>query len=161
MTLIVKNTFIPKYPLVPTISVLPSYDPTFNTVNDDPNLRKQITEYIYNKISKNWLQYHYIDLYKYIYIENNQPFLIKKIEDKNTETSNNNIKYNFILRKFFKKTHVYDLLKSFIHHHNINWWDIKKNSSEFRHYLHKKIKHNIKQYIYKYNKLNDIITKET
>ena len=144
------------YPLIPQVpsvlSVLPyrKYiidNPKHNFINDDPKLRKQVTEKIYKKICNSWLIYHYDDLLKYLKIKDNKVSLIDDIKNLDNDKNNNEMKFKFILNYFITKNKIYKLICKFINDNNINWWDLKKHLHNLRSYIHYKIKNNIKHNI--------------
>lgn len=150
-----------QYPLVPSLlSIMPSYnyyninDPSNNVVNDDPNLRKQITEYFYNKIVKSWSLYHYKNLLDLIVIENNKPTLIKNLNNIDKNVNNNEEKNKYLLSKYLTKKILYELLKEFVVKQNLNWWDVKLNQYELRTFIHKKVKKMMEKNIYKHSNKN-------
>lgn len=139
----------PIIPTVPTIaSTLPSamispstlypYAPMpslYQDVNTDQHLRKQISEYFYDKVYNNWLKYHYLDLYQMVSVHNGVPTLSKHASDK----ENNKLKYDFIVKNFLSKNDIYTLLDKFRKLNNINWWDLKKYKNELRKFIQHKV----------------------
>jgi hypothetical protein len=127
-------------PIMP--SILPVQD-----VNADKNLRRQVTNYFYDKVSQNWVKYSYLELYNYFTVNNGEVSLIKNIKDAETNTKNdpveNAIKYTFIVKNYITKNDVYKLLSNYRKEHRCNWWDLKKLSSSVKRYIFS----NINEYI--------------
>lgn len=144
---------------VPTVASVISPNPTvfslipsvlaYPDLNQDKNLRQDVTNYIYDKVINNWLKYYYLGLYKLFVVENGKVSLVKTFEaaEKNSKSDNtNNMKiYEFMLSNYFDKKDISRLLDKFRKKHRINWWDIKKRSDKFRRYLEEKVL----RYIYK------------
>ena len=130
------------------LSLIPSVV-AYPDLNQDKNLRREIIDYIYDKVINNWLKYYYLGLYKLFVVENGKVNLVKTFEaaDKNNKIDNteNMKKYEFMLSNYFDKKDVSRLLDRFRKKHGINWWDIKKRSDKFRSYLENKVL----RYIYK------------
>jgi hypothetical protein len=139
-------------PTVPTISAItsaslantimgpfmPSVMPV-QDVNADKSLRRQVTNYFFDKVSQNWLKYSYLELYNYVNVNNGEASLIKNIKDAETNTKNdpaeNAIKYTFIVNNYITKNDVYKLLSNYRKKHHCNWWDLKKLSSGVKRYI--------------------------
>lgn len=119
------------------LSLIPSVI-AYPDLNRDKDLRREITDYIYDKVINNWLKYYYLGLYKLFVVENGKVSLVKTFEtaDNNSKTDNseNMKKYEFMLNNYFDKKDVSRLLDKFRRKYGINWWDIKK-SDKFRNYL--------------------------
>lgn len=130
------------------LSLIPSVV-AYPDLNQDKTLRREVTDYIYDKVINNWLKYYYLGLYKLFVVENGKVSLVKTFEaaDKNSKTDNteNMKKYEFMLNHYFDRKDVSRLLDKFRKKHGINWWDIKKRSDKFRSYLEDKVL----RYIYK------------
>lgn len=122
--------------LVPSVVAYPD-------VNQDKNLRKDVTDYIYDKIVNNWLKYNYLGLYKLFVVENGKVRLVKSFEeaDKNSKSDNteNMKKYEYMIINYFERSDISKLLDKFRKKYGINWWDIKKKSDNFRSYLEKRV----------------------
>jgi len=130
-------------PLIPTITTYPD-------INSDSKLRREITEYFFEKLTNNWIKYHYLDLYKMLVVTGDKVTLIKNIdqmESNKSDPKENNLKYEFILINYFAKNDVYKLLCKFRKLHNKNWWDIKHMSDKVRHFIHHKVRKYIKKEI--------------
>lgn len=131
-------------PLIPSIVSYPD-------VNSNKELRRDITEYFFEKLVNNWLKYHYIELYHMLVVNGEQVSLIKDI---NLMTSNNKndpkenaLKYQFLLINYFPKNDVYKLLDKFRKVNGVNWWDIKHLSDDVRKFIQHKVTKYMKKQI--------------
>jgi len=142
-------------PMVPTISAITSASLSntymtpllpsvisYQDVNGDRNLRAQVTDYFFDKLLKNWLKYHFLELYHLVSINNGTATLIKDIKEATSNVKNdpteNGIKYTFLIDNYMTKNDIYKLLSQFRNMNNLNWWDLKHYSDKVRHYiLHK------------------------
>lgn len=167
-------------PLLPTVASLNSYNPMINQmypmtnqmypnqmypvtnqmypsvisypdVNSNEQVRKEITEYFFEKIVNNWLKYHYIELYHMLLVNGDKVSLVKDINQVNTNNKNdskeNSLKYQFLLINYFAKNDIYKLLDKFRKANEINWWDIKHSSDEVRKFIQHKVTKYIKKQI--------------
>jgi hypothetical protein len=135
------------YPTIPSIyptipSIYPSLIP-YQDINNDRHLKAQVTEYFFKKVIKNWLRYHYLDLYRLVNVIDNKASLIKNMSEFETNTKNdtteNGIKYEFIIDNFITKKDVYILLCKFKKLSNLNWWDLKKHCDKIRKFIQYKV----------------------
>ena len=136
-------------PLNPVISSAPYYPSymSYQDVNYDRNLIDQITTYYYNKIIDNWMRNYFADLYKLVTVSNGTASLIKnpKQYDTSTSTSDNAIKYEYIMDHYLAKRDVCFLLNKFRKLNNLNWWDLKEHNDKIKKYIrHRVIKQMIK-----------------
>jgi len=126
----------PMLPMVPSIL-------TYQDVNVDKNLRKEVTEYFFGKLLKNWLKYHYLNLYTMVKVSNGKANLVSSIDESKSNQKNdpneNAIKYEFIVDNFITKKDMYKLLDKFRIHNNLNWWDLKQYSDDIRKYIQEKV----------------------
>jgi hypothetical protein len=126
----------PMLPMVPSIL-------TYQDVNVDKNLRKEVTEYFFSKLLKNWLKYHYLNLYTMVKVSNGKANLVSSIDESKSNQKNdpneNVIKYEFIVNEFITKKDMYKLLDKFRIKNNLNWWDLKQYSDDIRIYIQEKV----------------------
>jgi len=157
------NTMFPIIPTFPTVasvgglSTYPFINPiipsvvTYPDVNSNSELRRDITEYFFDKLINNWLKYHYIDLYHMLVVSNGQVVLIKDLNQASSNTKNdpneNASKYQFLLVNYFAKNDVYKLLDKFRKLNGVNWWDLKHLSDDIRKFIHHKVVKYIKKQI--------------
>jgi len=122
----------PMLPMVPSIL-------TYQDLNVDQNLRKEVTEYFFNKLLKNWLKYHYLNLYSMVKVSNGKASLVASSNEVKNDPTENAIKYEYIIDNFITKKDMYKLLDKFRRHNNLNWWDLKQYSDNIRKYIQGKI----------------------
>jgi len=152
---LVPNTTFPVVSTFPTVAsiggisnypfinqILPTVV-TYPDVNSNYELRRDITEYFFEKLINNWLKYHYIDFYHMLIVSNGQVSLVKDINQISSNTKNdpneNASKYQFLLINYFAKNDVYKLLDKFIKLNGVNWWDLKHLSYNIRKFIHSKV----------------------
>jgi hypothetical protein len=136
---------LPNYPLFPNVF-------TYQDVNADSNLRRQVTDMFFEKILKNWMKYHYLDLYAMVTVSGGSAQLVKDINQVKTniksDPAENAIKYEFLIDNFLTKNDVYNLLGKFRKMNNLNWWDLKEHSDKVRSFIHHKVrKYMVKQIV--------------
>jgi len=160
---------ISNIPMVPTVStitstslsntvlapVLPSVI-SYQDVNADRNLIAQVTDYFFDKLLKNWLKYHFLELYQLVNVSNGTADLIKDMKEATTNIKNdpteNGIKYTFLVDNYMTKNDINKLLSQFRKINSLNWWDLKNYSDKVRHYILHKVTKCIKRDIIRNNK---------
>jgi hypothetical protein len=134
----VSNSLVYPYvnPLLPSIISYPD-------VNSNKDLRREITEYFFEKLVNNWLKYHYLELYHMLVVSGGKVSLVKDLNqiasNTRSDPSENSLKYDFLLMNYCAKSDVYKLLDKFRKFNNINWWDIKHHSDKVRMFIEHKI----------------------
>jgi hypothetical protein len=117
---------------------------SYQNVNTDPQLRSQVTDYFFSKLLKNWLRYHYLELYQLVIVVDGKAKLIQNLADMEKNTKNvqaeDDIKFEFIVDNYITKNDLYKLLEKFRKENNLNWWDLKHHQKEVRKFLQYKIK---------------------
>ena len=133
--------YVPRYP-----NIL-----AYQDVNQDRNLIDRTIVHFYDKTVDNWLKYFYLDLYKLINVSGGKASLIKSINEYENNTKGDNhdnaVKYEFLLKTYFNKKDIGDLMNKYRKVNNLNWWDLKKHSDELRDYMYRKIKQYIRKEI--------------
>lgn len=146
------SSLTPLSPIIPLVSTIASTLPSsmispstlypyaampalYPDINSDKNLRKQVSEYFYNKVYNNWLKYQYLELYQMVSVKNGVASLTANTSDK----ENNQIKYDFIVKNFLTKNDIYTLLEKFRKINNLNWWDLKKYTNQIRKFIQHKV----------------------
>ena len=131
-------------PLIPSVVTYPD-------VNSNSDLRREITEYFFEKLVNNWLKYHYIELYHMLVVNGEQVSLVKSIDQVASYNKNdpkeNALKYQFLLINYFAKNDVYKLLDKFRKVNGVNWWDIKHMSDDVRKFIQHKVTKYMKKQI--------------
>jgi hypothetical protein len=128
--------------------ILPSVI-SYQDVNADRNLKTKVVETFFDKLLKNWLKYHYLELYQLVSVSNGTASLIKDISQAATNNKNdpteNGIKYTFLVENYINKNKLYKLLNKFRKFNNLNWWDLKYYSDKVRHYILHQVSRSIKR----------------
>jgi len=133
--------------ILPTPPIIPSVY-TYQDINHDRNLKAQVVNYYYDKVLNNWLKYRFVELYKYVAVVGSNASLIKKVSDAETNPKGNDeAKYQFLAKNYFKKNDLLALLSKFRKMNNLNWWDLKKYNEEVKLFLEHKVKQYIKREI--------------
>lgn len=131
-------------PLIPSVVTYPD-------VNSNSNLRREITEYFFDKLVNNWLKYHYVELYQMLQVNGEQVSLVKSIDqvasNNKSDPKENALKYQFLLINYFAKSDIYKLLDKFRKVNGVNWWDIKHMSDDVRKFIQHKVTKYIKKQI--------------
>ena len=123
---------------------------TIYDVNNDPDLRRRITTYFYNKYIDNWLPFSFIKLQKYLKNENGKIDFIKNMSEYDNKVDNDDLKIDFILDNIFGKHEIVKFLDKFVRNNNVNWYDLKtKHIDRIKNDLYEKIKNLIKKIVIK------------
>ena len=131
------------------------YNPTSYDVNNDPELRKRVVRYFFDKYSTTWLPFSFIKLQKYLVSSNGNIEFIKNINDYNKETIiEKNIipsdKIDFIIDNIFGKHEILVFLDKFVRINNVNWYDLKtKYNDKIKSDLYDKLKNHMKKIVIK------------
>jgi len=124
-----------------------------SNVNNDPELRKKVVRYFYDKYANTWLPFSFMKLQKYLISTENNIEFIKNINDYNKELSNNTIsseKIDFIIKNVFGKHELLVFLDKFINKNNFNWYDLKTiHFDKIKSELYDKIKNHMKKIVIK------------
>lgn len=139
------NPSIPPFYLLDNV-ILPTKI-TYPNVNNDPNLRKKMVKYYWDKI-KTWLNESnlYKNLYTKMYVVADK---IKfGMDEKPESTKNNIIKYEYIITEIINKKDLYNILDKFCKYNDVNYWDLQDIN----------IKKKLKNFIY--NKINKVLLKQ-
>jgi len=120
---------------------------TYPNVNNDPELRKKMVRYYWNKINI-WLKESnlYKQLYSKMYVVGDK--INFGMDEKPENTRNNIIKYEYIIKEIINKKDLYNILDKFCKINDVNYWDLQDIN----------IKNKVKNYIY--NKINKVILKQ-
>ena len=144
------NPLAMNLPINPYLQQYPNYL-SYQDINSDIHLKKQVVEYFHNKILNNWLKFHFNDLYCLLNVSGGKAVLIKNIADAKNNTKNdkseNDIKYEHLSNNYFTLTDILKLLSKFRKINNLNWWDIKHHSEKVRIYILYKVSKYMKQEI--------------
>ena len=121
---------------------------TYSDVNNDPELRKRVVRYFFEKFSTVWLPYSYLKLQKYLKNTNGEISFIKTIGDYDKEVVNDDAKIEFILENVFSKHELLVFLDKFVNKYNVNWYDLKtKHIEKIKSELYDKLKNHMKKIV--------------
>ena len=111
--------------LINSITIIPKpmyySSNTIYDVNNDPDLRRRITTYFYNKFKDTWLPFSFIKLQKYLKNENGKIEFIKNMSDYDSKIENDDLKIDFILDNIFGKHEIVKFLDKFVRNNNVNF----------------------------------------
>ena len=126
-------------------------NPSYSNVNNDPELRKRVTRYFYEKFVTVWLPFTFIKLQKYLKNENGEIIFIKTISDYEKDIKNDDKKIEFILDNIFSKHELLVFLDKFVNKNNANWYDLKtKYADKIKSELYDKLKNHMKKIVIKH-----------
>lgn len=119
-------------------------------VNNDPELRRRIVRYFFEKYSTTWLPFSFSKLQRYLVSSTNGIEFIKNINEYDNEITNNisSGKIDFIIKNVFGKHEILVFLDKFVRMNNLNWYDLKtKHSDKIKNDLYNKIKNHMKKIV--------------
>lgn len=120
----------------------------FSDVNNDPELRKKVVRYFFEKFATVWLPYSFLKLQKYLKNSNGEISFIKTIGDYDKEVVNDDAKIEFILENVFSKHELLVFLDKFVNKYNANWYDLKtKHVEKIKSDLYDKLKNHMKKIV--------------
>lgn len=117
-------------------------------VNNDPELRKKIVRFFYDKFCTVWLPYSFTKLQKYLKNENGKISFIKTASDYEQKIVNDDKKIDFIIENIFTKHEMVRFLDKFVNKFNVNWYDLKtKHVDKIKSDLYDKLKNHMKRFV--------------
>ena len=144
------NPLNPLYPISPISPISPiiPYSPlsirSITNPDDDPEMRKSVVRYYYDKIKDYYLPERFSVLLKYIIVENGKPRLVKS----NSEYENNKVdkdiplRVKFILDYYFGKSELELVIAKTVNKHGLRWYELKsKHLSTIKRAIFNKIEH--------------------
>jgi len=120
-------------------------------VNDDPELRKRVTNWFYEKFNS-WLQDSFKDLFRYLTIVDDKVVFVKNMYQTPEQDTiiTSKAKADFILTNIIRKHHIRHLLEKFAKKNNANWFDLTtKHKSDVKRYIHRKLEAHMKHAVNK------------
>ena len=131
------------YPPLPAFVPRPVYNPMIN-VNNDPNLRNQMSAYFYEELIY-WLAKNdrYQKLLSYLSVKSGS---VVNEFDKDNRPEHKELKLKYIVETF-DKYDIAELLDKFCIDNRVNWWDLKKDGvrGPLKNYIYSKIKSYLKK----------------
>ncbi len=123
-------------------------NPIKSDVNNDPELRKKIVRFFFEKFANIWLPQSYIKLQRYLKVSNGQVTFIKTVSDYDKELVNDDKKVEFILENIFSKHELLVFLEKFVNRYNVNWYDLKtKHYEKVKSEIYEKLKNHMKKIV--------------
>jgi hypothetical protein len=129
--------------------------------DNDPELRRKVVKYFYDRLKDIYFHGKFQKLLKYIVIENNIPRLVKSYEElqKNIDNKNDiSIRIKFITENIFSKYDLEVLISKLIQkygmlfsddEYNMHWYNAKnKYSSKVKKAMYKKIKYRLQKKVH-------------
>ncbi len=129
--------------------------------DNDPELRRKVVKYFYDKLKDIYFHGKFQKLLKYIVIENNTPRLVKSYEElqKNIDNKNDiSIRIKFITENIFSKYDLEVLISKLIQkygmlfsddEYNMHWYNAKnKYSNKVKKAMYKKIKYRLQKKVH-------------
>lgn len=129
--------------------------------DNDPELRKKVVKYFYDRLKDIYFHGKFQKLLKYIVIENNIPRLVQSYEElqKNIDNKNDiSIRIKFITENIFSKYDLEVLISKLIQkygmlfsddEYNMHWYNAKnKYSSKVKKAMYKKIKYRLQKKVH-------------
>jgi hypothetical protein len=158
------SPIIPYYniPLVPTVSSVNNYSvlmpmypavSSYPDISNDRNIRKQMTEYFYDKLIRSWIRNYFAEIFKLIVVNNGKASLIKNLNEASNNNKNdaneNGIKSEFLLDNYLTKKDIFRLLEKFRRINSISWLDLKQHPDKIRKYIQYKVTKYLKAHLSK------------
>ena len=121
-----------------------------DSVKSDPELKKRMTAYFYEKTMNDWLRSDdYENLLKYFTVKNKKVSIVNSEKEflKNEPNSNIDEKIDFIADNVMTKYDMKSFLKKFVLKKDISWFHLRDHKKYVKRAIYKKIKKNIKKMI--------------
>lgn len=128
---------------------------TYETIDNDPSVRKRILNYYFDLIRDDWLLDDINDVLNYLKVDNGKVHLIKSMEDYSRQNVKNDTdktaeeKIEFIEREYLNKYDLAHILGKFVKETGTKWVELPKNEffvkKLIKEYLIKKLKKDIKR----------------
>lgn len=140
-----QNILFP-YPMTP---IGPLYDSvSYDSVDDDIELRSKMAKYFYVKTFNSWLIQN-SKLLKYFKVSGKKVLMLKskkEYENNNITHDNKEMIVKYILENIFDKYDIKSALKKFVSKSRTKWFNLKDNKEYVRKVIMKEIKRKIKQH---------------
>jgi len=123
-------------------------NPVRSDVNNDPDLRKKVVRFFFEKFANIWLSQSFIKLQRYLKVSNGEVTFIKTTGDYDKELVNDDKKVEFILENIFSKHELLVFLEKFVNRYNVNWYDLKtKHYERVKTEIYQKLKNHMKKIV--------------
>jgi hypothetical protein len=134
--------FITRDPLNPFGAVIGSYQ----NLDDDKEIHKKVTSYIYNKLVKKWFYDSLLPLLAFVKSDNGKYTLIKSMNEYNPQSvkgesvSNIERKIEYMKDKVITHKDLRHFLKKFVKHRDYHWYTLYTVEDKIKDELHKHLK---------------------
>ena len=129
----------------PAMVVPPVMPLNESSINADPEVRRRMSAFFFEKMANHWLHSDYEDLLKYLVVKSKKVSLVsnKSQYEKNSTSSDVEMKIDFIVNNVMTKYDMKSFLKKLCIKTGINWYDLYQHKSFVKKAIYKKIKKNI------------------
>lgn len=133
-------------PAILTPSIMPL---NTESVESDPELKKKMTAYFFEKTMNDWLRSDFEKLLKYFTVKGKKVSLVRSEKEfsKNDATNNLEQKIDFIADNVMTKYDMKSFLKKFVMKKDISWFHLRDHKNYVKKAIYKKIKKNIQKMI--------------
>ena len=119
-------------------------------VSDDPDLKRKMTKYYYEKTFNKWMYSEFNDILQYLAIRGNK---VVPVASKNEYSNNKDTfetlsqKIDFIVNNIFSKYDMRSFLKKLVMKSNIRWFDLKIHRDAVKDAIYKKLRSEVKKLV--------------
>lgn len=140
------NVFIDDMNLMPRTII--RTNPSYQTVNNDPELRKKVVKYFFTRLSEDWLFGAFNDVNKYLTVKDGKVDIVKSLKDVGKSGDMTDLKVEFVLEEVFTKHDLLEVIDKYVRHRNVNWYDLKtEHKGNLKDYIHGKLKSHMRKLI--------------
>jgi hypothetical protein len=121
---------------------------SFEGVNNDPELRKRVTSYFFDKFKDDWIYSSFKDLGKYFDVSNGEIMFVKNLKEYSKDMEMTKSKARFLTEEIFTKHNILNVIDKYVRHRNVNWYDLKsKHRTDLKDYIHGKIRNHMRRMV--------------
>ena len=119
------------------------------SVESDPELKKRMTAYFFEKTMNDWLRSDFEKLLKYFVVKGKKISFVRSEKEfsKNEGMSNLEEKIDYIANNIMTKYDMKSFLKKLVNKTDISWFHLRDNKQYIKKAIYKKIKKNIQKNI--------------
>ena len=116
-------------------------DPFYQDIHNDPQTKKSIVSYFYDRLKYRWLVNDFHELYKYLKVTESGVTYVDDVKSFDTNPDNRELKARFIIATIFDKIDMEALLDKYARKHERSWHDLKtKYHKDVKNYVYSKIR---------------------
>jgi hypothetical protein len=148
--------FITRDPLNPFGAIVGTYQ----NLDDDKEIHKKVTSYIYNKLVTRWFYDSLLPLIAFVKSDNGKYVLIKSMNEYNPQSvksesiSDIGRKIDYMKDKIITHKDLRHFLKKFVKHHDYHWYTLYTVEDKIKDELHKHLKKLLESAINEVSKTN-------